>query len=353
MSAAALFTHRLEAICAKLALPIGVLSLIGALGANIPNYAASIDAIASGRLLVGLGIIIGSNIFNVAIILAVSTFGTSSRRGSVLTAHAAKDVRTVAIFSLFCLLATLLEIWFLPGTPLGASLHLHVPVGATILLFAVTLLVLGIFCGQAIHILKRVHLPHHLAPDGAEQSKLNSSTQTSAGEAVIEDEDIVAPKTSSSATKWTSYSLSRLMMEALAALTIALIGVVAMVQSGQTLTHDLHIPPAIAGLLVLAVATSLPNTVVAFSLARDNRATACVEEIFSSNSINAALGIALPLLFWQGTNYDPLLFLLDAPLMVIVTAIAFCLVLRQRVSRLSAALLLLTYAVWVIVHIVF
>ena len=34
---------------------------------------------------------------------------------------------------------------------------------------------------------------------------------------------------------------------------------------------------------------------------------ACVEEIFSSNSINAALGIALPLLLWRALLQDHLL----------------------------------------------
>ena len=49
-----------------------------------------------------------------------------------------------------------------------------------------------------------------------------------------------------------------------------------MVQSGQTLTNLLHMPPVLAGLLVLAVATSLPNLVVAFLLAlRKSRKCLC------------------------------------------------------------------------------
>jgi cation:H+ antiporter len=351
MSAAAWFTHRLEAICVKLALPIGVLSLLGALGANIPNYAASIDAIAGGRLLVGLGIIIGSNIYNIAIILAVSTFGTSGRSGIVLAAREVKDVRTVGTYSLIGMLATLLELWLLPGTPLGAPLHAYFPLEATILLLAAIVLVLCIFCGQAIRILKRVHIQHHHALDDAGKTKPLPSDQEPIRVVAVEDEDAIASQVLPATTNWASRSLSRLMMEAVAALIIALTGVVVMVQSGQTLTNDLNMPPVIAGLLVLAVATSLPNTVVAFSLARDKRTTACIEEIFSSNSINVALGIALPLLFWQNMLNDRLLLFLDVPLMVILTGIAFGFVLRQQVSRLSASLLLLIYAAWIIMHI--
>ena len=125
-----------------------------------------------------------------------------------------------------------------------------------------------------------------------------------------------------------------------------------MVQSGQTLTNLLHMPPVLAGLLVLAVATSLPNLVVAFLLARANQESACVEEVFSSNSINATLGIALPLLFWHATLSNSLLLLLDTPLMVALTLAALLCIRWQRISRFTGMLLLLTYGIWVMVHVV-
>ena len=139
--------------------------------------------------------------------------------------------------------------------------------------------------------------------------------------------------------------------EGVLALVIALGGVVVMVQSGQALTTALHMPDVLAGLLVLAVATSLPNTVVAFGLARTDREVACVEEIFSSNSINAALGIALPLLFWRDMLHDHILLFLDGPLMVALTLVALLCVLRRRVSRITAVLLFLVYVGWVVAHV--
>ena len=57
----------LEALCDRLDLSAGMLSICSAIGANIPNYVASIVAIANGQQDVGLGIIIGSNIYNLAI----------------------------------------------------------------------------------------------------------------------------------------------------------------------------------------------------------------------------------------------------------------------------------------------
>ena len=75
------FTRKLERLCDVFQLSIGMLSLLSALGANIPNYVSSTIAIASGHDDVGIGIIVGSNIYNIAIILGLCTFwaGTSER----------------------------------------------------------------------------------------------------------------------------------------------------------------------------------------------------------------------------------------------------------------------------------
>lgn len=324
MGAAAWFTRRLEAICDVLDLSAGILSMLGALGANIPNYSASIVAIASGQLGVGLGIIIGSNIYNIAIILGIATFATRARSGIMLQAGERQDVRTVAHYAVWTMLATLLTIWLLPGTPLtGGSRSFQL---LTLFCIGAALLVLGIFGSLAWHLVKRSHPPH---------------TEAS----------VVLPEKKQIPTTTSSMSLPRLITEMLVALLFALGGVVVMVQSGQTLTMDLHIPQVLAGLLILAVATSLPNTVVAVSLVRTSRAAACVEEIFSSNSINAALGIALPLLFWREALSNRLLLWLDAPLMVMLTVGGLLYVLRGRISRVGGIGLLLSYVVWVGVHV--
>src|SRR5215469_12078712 len=73
MVTSAWFTRRLEALCEMFGLSIGMLSLLSAIGANIPNYVASAVAIISGHVDVGIGIIVGSNIYNIALILAIFT----------------------------------------------------------------------------------------------------------------------------------------------------------------------------------------------------------------------------------------------------------------------------------------
>ena len=107
MGASAWFARALEAISDMFDLSASLLSLLGALGANTPNYAASIVATAGAQFAEGMGIIIGSNIYNIAIILAISTFATPSRQGITLTRKEADDARLVAIYTLAIVLTTL------------------------------------------------------------------------------------------------------------------------------------------------------------------------------------------------------------------------------------------------------
>ncbi len=300
---------------------------MGALGANIPNYAASIVAIAGREMEVGLGIIIGSNIYNMAIILGIVTFAVPQRHGVILKLRMARDVRTVALYTLAGMLTTLCGVWLLPGTPLASLFRASLLFPVLLTIVMVTMVAL--FGGLILHALRRTHHDH--------------------------DESLPIPmiRRMAQQKRVSTVPLRQLLIwiaEALLALVTALGAVVVMVQAGQNLAQDLHMPPVLTGLLVLAIATSLPNTIVAFMLARTDREASCVEEIFSSNSINATLGIAVPLLFWHNMLHDQLLLWLDAPLMVILTLVALLCVLRRRVDRVVGALLLLSYVAWMIVH---
>jgi len=320
LSAAAWFTRRLEALCDRLDLSAGMLSILSAIGANIPNYVASIVAIANGQQDVGLGIIIGSNIYNLAIILGISALAAPGSHGIHLRLKEKHDVLIIAYYAFAITLTTLVAIWLLRRTsfviPLYAQLLTLVPV------ILALILTVAIFGSLVLHIVRRPHPPHIVSTVKQAESKPGTS----------------------------SVSLKRLIAEVLFALVVALGGVIVMVQSGEQLTADMHMPAVLAGLLVLAVATSLPNTVVAVILVRTGRMAACVEEIFSSNSINAALGIALPLLLWRTLLQDHLLLALDGPFILLLTLGMIVCIRMSRLNRITGLLLLLSYAVWVGLH---
>src|SRR5436305_1350612 len=156
VGASAWFTRRLETISDLFDLSPGLLSLLGALGANIPNYVASLVAAASGQLVVGLGIIIGSNIYNIAIILGISTFASKARHGIALTRKAVQDVRVVAVYTLAILGTTWLAIALLSQSG-RATLHAQSSVLTTLLIIT-NLFSFGFFGALAFHALHRV--PH-------------------------------------------------------------------------------------------------------------------------------------------------------------------------------------------------
>jgi cation:H+ antiporter len=318
IATSARFTRKLEELCEAFNLSIGVLSLLSALGANVPNYVSSAIAILSGHMDVGIGIIVGSNIYNITIILGLCALLTPERSGMTLDVREKRDVGVITRYALAIISLAFVVICWLPGGPLVTLVH--APGTSHVFLLLSGILVLGVFSALLVHILRRTH--------GGEGTTMHHH-----------DPKRRAP-----------LSILRLSSEIILTLAIALGGVLVMVQSGQTLTADLHMPSVLAGLLVLAVATSLPNTVVAVSLVRTGEAAACIEEVYSSGSVNAALGIVLPLVFWQGVLSDRFLLLLDAPLTLILILYALIFVLRGRLSRGMGVLLLATYVAWVLVR---
>ncbi len=321
LSAAAWFTRRLEALCDRLDLSAGMLSIFSALGANIPNYVASIVAIANGQQDVGLGIIIGSNIYNLAIILGISSLAAPGSHGIHLRLKERYDVLIITYYAFAITVTTLLAIWLLSHISIATPHTQVVTPVALLLALVLTEFIFGFF---VYHIVQRPHPPHTRSLTQQEEPKPVS----------------------------TGVSLTRLIAEVLVALVIALGGVIVMVQSGEQLTADVHMSPVLAGLVVLAVATSLPNTVVAVILVRTGRIAACVEEIFSSNSINASLGIALPLVFWHTFLQDHLLLILDGPFLLVLTVGTIACLRIRRLNRVIGLILLLSYALWVGLHLI-
>jgi cation:H+ antiporter len=317
--AAARFTQKLEVFCTMFQLSIGVLSLLSALGANIPDYISASVAIIDGHTTLGIGIILGSNIYNLTIILGLCTLFSPVGPGMSLSRQARQHVGTIAWYTLAIILSAGGMLAWLPSSPLVTMLraeplpHLLFPLLA--------LLTCAIGGGLFVHILKRSH--GHDERTGAYHAQVHLKT----------------PRT-----------IVLLSGEILLALAIVLGGIIVMVQAGQALTNDLHMPAVLAGLLVLAVATSLPNTIVAISLVRTGEVAACIEEIYIGASINTVLGVALPIMIWPSMLQDRFLLLLDSPFLLVLTLGTLFGIVKGRLTRSLGVVLLGLYVVWVIVR---
>lgn len=322
LRAAAWFTRQLEELGDRWNFSPGLLSFVSALGANIPNYAASSVAFAGGHASIGLGIIVGSNIYNLAIILGLVTFATPGGRGIALAPEEIGDARLVGWLVTAMGVTTWVSV-YLFTSPLSWPAS-SLPRTVTL----VTALTIGLFLGLAVHALRRV------AP--TEAARLAAGSQPSAGPA---------------STRRRAPPAGSAIVGCVFALALALAGVIVMVQAGQVVGAEVRLSTTILSLVVLAVATSLPNTVVAYQLARAARAEACVEEILSSNGINLALGCTLPVLVWGGQFANASLLHIDLPMLGLLGLVVVALMYTRGIPRPVGIGLLSLYAVWVLWHV--
>ena len=250
-------TGQIERLGVRLNFTPALLGLVVALGADSPEVASAISALVHGRGDVGTGIVLGSNIFNVAALLGIGALVATNgiqvgRAGLYLIGAAAL---------LFTLVALLLIVGWLPA-----------------------ILALSLF---------GVVLVPYVWLTSLHESQLQSAPvprpiRALLGRALREVEHDSrlgeAPKR------------GRLLdfLSVIPTLTSIVAGSFVMVRSAIFIGDRWHVPGAVLGTLVLATLTGIPNFVAAIHLARRGRGTAVTSEALNSNSFNLIFGLGLP-----------------------------------------------------------
>ncbi len=355
LGSAARYTHHLERLSDFEHLSPELLGFLSALGANIPNYAASLAAFFSGHGLVGFGIIVGSNIYNIAVILGVAAFASPGGHGIQLNRNEAREMRALSwlVAGMGVGILALTSTPFSPPSLAGSQALHAILAGLILVLFALVVrdALKPSSSSESIHgsLSDGVNAGDAALPPAADLDYREAQLHSAAG--AVEG----PPGATASAENgpmgardvpWPT------ILRAILALCLSLIGVVVMVRSAEVAAVDIQISPVILSLVVLAVATSLPNTVVAYQLARTGRVATCVEEILSSNAINVALGAALPLLLIPVGLPGDLLTRLDVPLLAVLGLVLVTSIRLRHVPRPAALVLFGIYALWLGVHIV-
>ena len=239
-AAAGFFADRLDHVGPRLGLPEAVVGLVTAAAADAPEISAALVALTRGEKQVSLGVVLGSNVFNLAAMIGVSAIlaGTVSLRPEALVLEGAVG-----------LLATLV----------GAALV----VGALSAWVAITLFA-AILLPYLVLVVRRPGNPLDERPHARRHP----------------DETAL----------WRSLALI------LPAVALIVAGSTGMVRSALVLADDWHVPKAIVGILILAVLTSLPNAFTAVRLGLAGRGAALVSETLGSNTINLVGGVLLPAL---------------------------------------------------------
>lgn len=293
--------------------PPGLVGLLAALGADGPEVTAAFLSLTAGAPDVGLGVIFGSNLFNLAALLGLP---------AVLIGYLAVQ-RSSLILS---------------GTPmlvitgLGALLVLGArPAAVLCALMIVVLAGYGVLLVRPSAARDRLGVPADLvvSDDRDEEER--------AREREIDNAEGFP-------------SGLRMLMQGLAATAVVIGGCTALVHATLYLAPHLGVPNALVGTFGLAVLTSLPNVWVAVALARRHRGAVLVSAACNSNTINMAFGICMPALFhaWRPAA---VVRAIDIPSVLLFTTLAPMLLWRGRgIGRTGGAALIGAYAVFAVLR---
>ncbi len=306
LASSELLVRGLTRLATKLGLSEGLLGLLGALGADSPELSSAVAAILAGAGGVGVGVVVGSNLFNLAALLGVSAFvagGIRIRRGPLILDAA------VGLF------VTAVTAAMLAGVVAAPVAILIVAPG-----FAAYIMVLAL----PRKTLRRVRGAWRIVPMNLHEVAVE----------VTHDHPVATHRS------WLP----------VAVLPLALVGVVGgsflMVREALAAQVFLHLSAAVLGTIVLAGLTSLPNLWVALHFARRDRGTALFSSAMNSNTINLVGGLIVPALV-IGTqtargSLPYFTWLIDLTLLAVLAPLP-----RSRLSLPAGSVIIAIYLVFV------
>jgi cation:H+ antiporter len=255
LAASWLLVSRLERLGERAGFSEAWLGLVAALAADAPEITSAVTALARGQASVGAGVIIGSNVFNLAALLGLA---------AVVAGRIAFHRRVV-------LLSGVPALWVAAATLLTVTV-LAPAAGLTL-----TAVVLGPY--MAVLGMRRARI---------EGLPLPSRWTRWLVAAIHEEEDELAEAVRPRRGTW---------HDAVAAggALVTVVGASTVMEVAATSAgHRYGVADIITGGLVLAVVTSLPNAVSAVYLARRGRGAAVLSIALNSNAINVVAGLLIP-----------------------------------------------------------
>jgi len=145
--------------------------------------------------------------------------------------------------------------------------------------------------------------------------------------------------------------LVRVLLVLAAALAVIVAGAVGAVRAATDLADAWSVPPALVGVTVLAILTSLPNAWTGVRFGLQQRGSALMSETLNSNSINIVAGLVLPAALGSFAGFSRLAVFDLAWLFAMTTAALVLFGRRDGAGRGAGAFLILLYTVFLVVQI--
>ncbi len=308
LSTSYLLVTRLERIGERLGLSEGMLGVVAALAADAPEITSAVTALALHQGKVGAGVIIGSNVFNLAALLGL---------GAVVAGR-------IALHRPVVLLGGVTGIWT-AAVCLVTVLGVIPPVAGLAAVLAVLLPYLAVL-GAGHTRLRRL---------GAARR-----WETWLTVAVTEEEAELAEVIHPRRARGPDFAV------AAAALVVVVAASVTMERAASALGTHFAIPDIVTGGVILAAVTSLPNAVAAVYLAARGRGAAMLSTTLNSNALNVTAGLLLPAVI-TGLGAPSAHSALIAVWYLVLTVIAIAFAYRDGgVRRVTGALIIGAYLVF-------
>ena len=312
LGAAGFFARRLDRVGARLGLPEAVLGLLTALAADGPEITSALVALAKGAGAVSLGVLIGSNIFNLAAMIGLS---------ALLAGRVRLRREALVLEGGVGLLVT--------RARLGARDRLSVAGRRGRRADVRARAVRGVAAAR-------------LVVRAAHRARQPRRGRARAGGAGPRSHEPRCARGAALAPRGPDPARSRADRAR---------------QHGDGRVRAVSVGPLarladLVGVLVLGPLTSLPNAFTAVRLGLARRGAALVSETTNSNTINLFAGIVLPALF-VGVARATAGVKLELAWLLAMTAFTLVVLARRRgMGRLAGAVLVVFYVVFVLVELV-
>lgn len=303
-----LLVSRLERVGERVGFSEALLGIVAALAADAPEITAAASAMAGHQQRLGAGVVIGSNVFNLAALLGL---------GAVVAGRIALHRKVVVLGGVVAMAIALVGLVVVLG-------YLP-PVGGCVLgLVIVAAYAVGL--GASDQRLARLRLP----------SRWITWLRSAVTEEEAELESAIRPPPA-----------RRLdVIVAAASLAVVVAASVTMERAASALGTRFAIPAIVVGGLALAAVTSLPNAVAAVYLAGRGRGAATLSTALNSNTLNVTIGLMIPATvvgLGRPSGQTILITVWYAGLTLVVLAFAYR---DWGISRNAGALVIAAYLVF-------
>jgi cation:H+ antiporter len=311
LAASLVLVSSLERLALRWGLSEAMLGILVAAAANAPEITSAVTASAHGQGAIGAGVVLGSNVFNLAALLGLGAIVASRIR-----LH-----RKVVLFE---------------GTT-----------GTWVALVTLVVVVTGLAAGVGLLLVVLVVGPYLLvtasSPEGLRKRGIPATIAWWLGQAVAEEEqELTAGIHPAPARRFDG-------MVAAGSVVVVVLASVVMERSAEKLGQHFGLSKLVIGGVILAAVTSLPNAVGAVYLSARGRGTAVLSEAMNSNMINVVVGLFIPALFFGlGTSGND--GRLVAGWYAAVTVLSLVLAFAGRgLSRLAGSAIVASYTVFLLI----